>query len=236
MLSVPPRLLVFDLDGTLIDSRADLANSVNAMLVHFRKEPLSEETISGYIGEGAEALVRRSLAHAHSNLDESIFHEGAFVEEALYWFLAYYRDHKVDKTYVYPGVLESLQSIRLTHPSLPMAVLTNKPVGPSRAICAHFGLDNIFFQNYGGDSFCSKKPDPEGFYTLMREASALVGLEIRPSEAVMVGDSFVDVETAKNAGAGSVGCLFGLSPETVRRAKPDVLVSSAWEWRQALGL
>lgn len=236
MLPVLPRLLVFDLDGTLIDSRADLANSVNAMLIHFAKDPLPEETIGGYIGEGASTLIRRALGHVHQIAGQPDPYEDVFVERALDWFLDYYQEHKVDKTYVYPGVLESLRRIRAAHPSLPLAVLTNKPVGPSRAICAHFGFDGIFFQNYGGDSFRSKKPDPEGFYTLVEEASALVGSEIKSSECIMIGDSFVDIQTAGNAGAGSVGCLFGLSPETVRKAVPDVLVSSAWEWQAALGL
>ncbi len=234
MLLDVPHLLVFDLDGTLIDSRTDLCNSVNATLEHFGQKPLPEQAIASYIGDGAGALVRRALAHAHLVAALPDPHDDRFAGEALQWFLGYYREHKLDYTYVYPGVMESLRELRDKYPRLPMAVLTNKPVGPSRAICAHLGLDRFFFQNYGGDSFGSKKPDPEGLLQLVREASAISGDEVLASETVLIGDSDVDVLTAKSARAMSVGCLYGLSPETVRGAGADVLVGSAWEWRGAL--
>ncbi len=224
------RLLVFDLDGTLIDSRIDLTNSVNAMLAHFGKLTLAEPTIAGYIGDGAAALVRRALAHEHMIAEEDDPHDDAFVAEALDWFIRYYNVHKLDYTYVYPGVMESLEAIRDGHPRLPMAVLTNKPVRPSVAICRHFGLDKYFFANYGGNSFAAKKPDPYGLLRLIGEAG------VSPEETVMIGDSHVDVETARACGARSVGCLFGLSPERLRAAGADVLVESAWEWVGALGL
>jgi phosphoglycolate phosphatase len=231
-----PRLLVFDLDGTLIDSRIDLTNSVNATLEYFGKQTLAEPTIAGYIGDGATALVRRALAHEHLIAEQPDPHDDAFVEQAVDWFIHYYMVHKLDYTYVYPGVLESLKKIRERHPEMPMAVLTNKPVRPSEAICKHFGLDRFFFANYGGNSFATKKPDPFGLLRLMGEASELTGLRIAPEETVMIGDSHVDVETAKACGARSVGCLFGLSPEGLRRAGADAMVESAWEWMDVLGL
>ena len=236
MLLDVPHLLVFDLDGTLIDSRADLCNSVNATLLHFGQKALPEQVISAYIGDGASTLVRRALAHAHLVAALPDPHDDAVVAEALDWFLSYYREHKLDFTYVYPGVIESLTELRAEYPRLPMAVLTNKPAGPSRAICAHFGLDRFFFQNYGGDSFGSKKPDPEGLLALVAEASAVTGDEVLASESGLIGDSEVDVQTAKNARGMSLGCLYGLSPETVRDAGPNALVESAWEWRKALRL
>jgi phosphoglycolate phosphatase len=231
-----PRLLVFDLDGTLIDSRIDLTNSVNATLAHYGKQTLAEPTIAGYIGDGATALVRRALAHEHLIADEPDPHDDAFVAEAVDWFIRYYMVHKLDYTYVYPGVMESLKAIRERHPLLPMAVLTNKPVRPSRAICEHFGLAKYFFANYGGNSFETKKPDPYGLMRLIAEGSELAGAAIAPEETVMIGDSHVDVETARACGTRAVGCLFGLSPESLRRAGPDVLVESAWEWVEVLGL
>jgi phosphoglycolate phosphatase len=227
----PPRLLVFDLDGTLVDSQIDLANSINATLKHFNKPQLDPKTIATYIGDGASTLVRRAFAH-----HEAEPHDEAFIAEALDWFIAYYKIHKLDYTTVYPGVLESLASIRERHPALPMAVLTNKPVMPSRAICAHFGLDRLFFQNYGGNSFPTKKPDPEGLLTLIREASALVAKPIQPHETVMVGDSHVDIETARSAGARSLGCTYGLSPSTLAAAHPDRIVDHAADWPTVLGL
>ncbi len=230
MMPQEPKLLVFDLDGTLIDSRIDLCNSVNATLVHFGKGPLPDEVIAGYIGDGATTLVRRALAHAHLIAEEADPHDDAFVDEAHLWFIGYYRVHKLDFTYVYDGVMEALAEIRARRPELPMAVLTNKPVYPSRAICEHFGMDRYFFANYGGNSFSTKKPDPEGLQRLLREAG------VAAENCVMVGDSHVDVETARACGTGALGCLYGLSPDTLRVAGPDVLVKSAREWVGVLGL
>jgi phosphoglycolate phosphatase len=233
-----PRLLIFDLDGTLVDSQIDLANSINATLTHYGKPELPPKTIATYIGDGASTLVRRALAHAHLIHDQPDPHDDEFIEEALAWFIAYYRIHKLDFTYVYPGVLDALSAIRQRHPALPMAVLTNKPVMPSRAICEHFGLDRFFFQNYGGNSFPTKKPHPQGILALIAEASALRPAEpkITPIETVMIGDSHVDVETARACGAISLGCSYGLSPATLSAASPDVTVSQASDWPAALSL
>jgi phosphoglycolate phosphatase len=228
-----PRLLIFDLDGTLIDSQIDLANAVNATLAHFAKPPLPIATIANYIGDGAATLVRRALNHEHIAP-----HDEATVANAVTVFLRHYHAHMVDHTTVYPGVLESLTNIRATHPSLPMAVLTNKPVIPSRLICTHFGLTPFLFQNYGGNSFPSKKPSPEGLLALMAEASALNPTQppIQPSETVMIGDSHVDIETARAAGTRSLGCTYGLSPRTLAAAKPDLTVHQASDWPTVLGL
>jgi len=227
----PPRLLVFDLDGTLIDSRVDLCNSINAMLAHFSRPTLPEPMIASYIGDGASMLVRRALGDPEGDR-----HDEAFVHEALTWFLDFYRIHKLDFTYVYPGVIEALETIHAAHPELLMAVLTNKPVNPSRDICAHFGLDRFFFQNYGGNSFHTKKPDPRGMMTLIEEASALAGSPITAAETVMIGDSDVDILTARNCGALSLGCTFGLAPHALAAAAPDFLVNASAEWPRALGL
>lgn len=233
-----PRLLVFDLDGTMVDSQKDLANSINATLNHYGKPELPLATISTYIGDGASTLVRRALAHAHVIASEPDPHDDALIQQAVDWFIAYYKVHKLDFTTIYPGVLESLEQIRQRHPNLPMAVLTNKPVHPSRAICAHFGLDRFFFRNYGGNSFATKKPDPQGLVWLIQEASALRPSQqpIAASDAVMIGDSHVDIETARACGARSLGCFYGLSPETLAAAHPDLTVQHAAAWPQALGL
>jgi phosphoglycolate phosphatase len=230
------QLLVFDLDGTLIDSRIDLTNSVNAMLKHFGKATLADATVASYIGDGVTALVRRSLAHAHLIAEEPDPHDDTFIAQATDWFIGYYKVHKLDYTYVYPGVMEALERIRAAHPELPMAVLTNKPVMPSRGICEALGLEKFFFANYGGNSFATKKPDPEGLLALIAEASVLTGRTITAAETVMIGDSHVDVETARACGARSVGCTFGLSPDSLKAAGPDLSVDHASKWPQALGL
>jgi phosphoglycolate phosphatase len=226
-----PRLLVFDLDGTLIDSQVDLANSINAMLAHLGKPELPHAVLLGYIGDGATMLVRRALGDPEGDV-----HDEQYVNEALEYFLAHYRVHKLDFTYVYAGVAEALEAMRAEWPGIAMAVLTNKPVGVSREICAHFGLDRFFFQVYGGNSFHTKKPDPAGLRTLMAEASALdaTAANITAGETVMIGDSEVDILTARNCGARSIGCSYGLSPQSLAAAPPDALVASAMEWPAAL--
>jgi phosphoglycolate phosphatase len=209
------RLLIFDLDGTLVDSRLDLANSVNAMLHHFGKALLPNEVIASYIGDGAPMLVRRSLGDPD---DES------YVQRALEFFLLYYREHKLDNTYVYPGIKESLDSIRSSrNGQIKMCVLSNKPVVPSRAIVEALGLGSYFFQVYGGNSFHTKKPDPAGVQALLEESGA------QPEQTVIIGDSDVDVVTARNAGTYSVGVNYGFAPHTFVDAPPDVIVETPEE-------
>jgi len=214
---------VFDLDGTLIDSRVDLANSVNATLKHLGRPALPDAVIATYIGDGVSMLVRRALGDPEGDV-----HDEEYVTGAVAYFLDFYREHKLDFTYVYEGVCEGIEEIRAEAPGVMMAVLTNKPVRPSQDICAHFGLDRFFFQNYGGNSFHTKKPDPAGLLALMAEGSA------GPEETVMIGDSAVDVLTAKNCGARSVGCLYGLAPHTLAAAEPDAMATSPLEWMRAI--
>jgi phosphoglycolate phosphatase len=212
------KLLIFDLDGTLVDSRQDLSNSINAMLRHYGKAELPCNVIASYIGDGAPMLVRRALGDPD---DEGL------VPEAIDFFLAYYREHKLDHTYVYEHVLETLPKLagkNGANRTRKMAVLSNKPVHPSRAICEHLGLSRFFFQIYGGNSFHTKKPDPLGVETLLGEAG------VRPEEAAIIGDSDIDVITARNSGIYSVGVSYGLAPHTLESAPPDVLVDSADEW------
>jgi phosphoglycolate phosphatase len=215
------RLIVFDLDGTLIDSRKDLANSINAMLTEFGREPLPEEIIAEYIGDGANMLVRRALGDP---ADEPL------VDRALRSFLNHYREHKLDYTYVYDGVFTALDKLATTPDGTPrkLAVLTNKPIVPSLAICDALKLSPYFFRIYGGNSFSTKKPDPEGLTTLIREA------DVSPDETVMVGDSNVDILTARRAKTWAIGCRYGLSSHTVESIPSDCLVDSPLDWISAL--
>ncbi len=225
------RLLVFDLDGTLIDSAQDLCNSVNAALEHVALGPLPDPTIASFVGNGAAMLMRRALATADGIAPEQV--QSAQFNAAYGYFLAYYREHKLDFTYVYEGVLEALAALRQLHDdpdgvARSMAVLTNKPVGPARGICAGLGFADYFVQIYGGDSFSAKKPDPMGLRALMQETGAA------PEETVMIGDSTVDVQTARNAGTWALGCDFGFGPRNLMETPPDIVVDSATEWAIAL--
>jgi phosphoglycolate phosphatase len=222
------KLLVFDLDGTLIDSAQDLCNSVNATLENFGRPHLSDEIIATYIGNGALMLVRRAFA-----TDDRKEPSEDFLAEAYKFFLDYYREHKLDYTYAYDGVLEALNALHKVHdqPNVParaMAVLTNKPVRPARGICEGLGLAAFFPYIYGGDSFAAKKPDPMGLRKLMEDTGAA------PEETAMIGDSQVDMLTARNAGAWAVGCSFGFGPQTLMDTPPDVLVDRASDWTEAL--
>lgn len=223
------KLLIFDLDGTLVDSRQDLTNSINAMLRHFHRPELGSDVIAGYIGDGAPTLVRRSLGFPdHTDLKHD---QEEFVEEALTYFLDFYREHKLDYTYVYEGVIDALREIRANSHghSRVMAVLSNKPVRPSQAIVEALGLKEFFLSVYGGNSFETKKPDPLGINTLLRETGSSA------EEAVIIGDSYIDVLAARNAGIYSCGVTFGLAPETLVETPADVMVDSAREWVEVFG-
>jgi len=205
------KLLIFDLDGTLIDSRLDLIHSVNAMLWHFGRPELPGEVIANYVGDGAPMLVRRALGDPE---DETC------VKQALEYFLAHYREHKLDNTHVYEGIPRVLAAIRhgLNGASRYMAVLSNKPVNPSRAIIEALGLAPYFVRVYGGNSFPTKKPDPLGARRLLEETGCM------PEETVMVGDSSNDVLTGRNAGLWTCGVLYGFAPHTLDMTPPDVVV------------
>jgi phosphoglycolate phosphatase len=204
------RALVFDLDGTLIDSKLDLALSIDATLKHLGRPPLPHETIYGFVGNGAAVLVRRSLGDSVTDAE---------AEEGHRYFLAYYREHMLDNTVTYPGVREALDLLS-RHP---LAVLTNKPVRFSERILEGLGIARHFRYVYGGNSFETKKPDPEGMNAIVRD------LGIGPREAMLVGDSDVDVRTARNAGTWACGVSYGLGLAGLRVHPPDLMLDNLAE-------
>ena len=200
-------LLIFDLDGTLVDTKLDLAQAVNATRRHMGMAPLENERVYSYVGHGAPSLIRQALGDQASESE---------VEEALEFFLEFYREHYLDYTTLYPGVKESLDRLRAAGKR--MAVLTNKPVRISQLIVDGLGVHDHFFQVYGGNSFDLKKPDPVGVHTLMLETG------IPADRTLMIGDSSVDIQTARNAGIASCGVTYGFQPETLADPAPDRLV------------
>jgi len=210
-------VVIFDLDGTLIDSKRDLIRSVNAMLVEMGRQELHEDTISGYIGHGAPQLVARALGNGAASEEH---------ERALKFFLGYYEDHKMDATRAYPGVVEALENLC----RFSMAVLTNKPVRVSVRILEGLGLAKYFRAVYGGNSFETKKPDPLGARKILEEFGVTAG------EAMLIGDSEVDVQTARNAGmlAATVNYGFGVHDRAAYPA--DVYLDQLTELVTLLGI
>jgi len=200
-------LLIFDLAGTLIDSRLDLANAVNATRAHMGMGPLENERVYTYVGNGAPVLIRRALGDRATEAE---------IQEALEFFLEFYSEHDLDNTVLYPGVRQSLDRFRAAGKR--MAVLTNKPVRMTRHIVDGLGVGGHFFRVYGGNSFEFKKPNPIGVEALMREAGVDRDLTL------MVGDSSVDVITARNAAIKCCGVTYGFQPETLADPAPDLLV------------
>ncbi|MDG2307301.1 MAG: phosphoglycolate phosphatase [Candidatus Binatia bacterium] len=206
------RLIVFDLDGTLVDSFGDLAAAVNAALGHNGLGELPTETIVGFSGNGARLLVARSVeVLAPESPAERI-------DDVLASFQSYYRNHCLDRTRFYPGVEAAIRE--LTARGAQMAVLTNKPRGFSDDILAGLGVADSFSAVIGGDDLATRKPDPEGLLQLVAHAACA------PSDVVLVGDSIVDIATALSADVDSCGVGWGFSDaETLRTAGATRIVS-----------
>ena len=202
-------LVIFDLDGTLVDSKLDLVNSVNATRGHLGLDRLDDDLVASYVGRGAPALIRSSLGEDAGDAD---------LERGLEYFLAYYREHMLDCTKLYPGVLESIE--RLHAAGVRMAILTNKPVRFSEHMIDRLGLSDRFFRIYGGNSFDHKKPHPIGIDKLCEESG------IGKDRTIMIGDSSVDIRTARNAGVRSCGVTYGFQPESFLHEPPDILAGS----------
>lgn len=204
------QLLIFDLDGTLVDSKTDLALSVNAMREQMGLGPLAHELIASYVGHGVNNLVRRALADQATEEN---------VAEGLAIFLDYYRRHMLDNTVLYPGVRETLEELRERW----LAVLTNKPVNFSRQMLAGLGVAHFFSFIYGGNSFEQKKPDPVGVVRLMTDH----GVSTR--QTMVVGDSDTDVQTGRNAGVWTCGVTYGFGADSLAICPPDLLLDDLRE-------
>ena len=204
------QLVVFDLDGTLADTKKDLALSVNAMRQHMGLGPLPLETIASYVGHGVTVLMKRSLGDEARDGD---------LERATKFYLHYYSRHLLDNTVAFPGVPEALADLAPRK----LAIVTNKPTGFSHDVINGLGLASCFYEIYGGDSFPQKKPDPIGIRTLMSR------LSIPAEKTLMVGDSDTDIFTGHNAGVWTCGVTYGFAPETLEKAGPDLVLDDLRE-------
>lgn len=177
-----PRLIVFDLDGTLVDSKRDLADAVNALIAELGGAALPEQAVADMVGKGAAVLIRRALAATGVDVD---------LRAALARFLELYDERLLVHTAPYEGMADALAALA---PHVPMAVLTNKPARATERILAGLGLRGHFRDVMGGDTAFGRKPDPAGLLALIERAGAT------PETTWLVGDSRIDLETARRAG------------------------------------
>jgi len=209
------QLLIFDLDGTLVDSAPDLANAINQMLITIGRVPFSSDMIRSWVGNGAHTLVSRALS-GDSVIASDLTPE--VVNQALDVFLAIYRDNVCIDSVLYPQVLATLRELKKRQYRL--AIVTNKPLEFVAPILQHLGLSDIFEQILGGDSLAKKKPDP----LPLKHLSELLG--IAPMHCLMVGDSKNDIVAAKRANIQSVGVTYGYNyGEDIAVYEPDLVTS-----------
>lgn len=203
--------VAFDLDGTLVDSRADLVAAVNHVLASMRRATLSAATLTGFVGEGARRLVERALAPASST----------DVDAGLARFMTWYAEHLLDETIPYPGIVEMLD--RLAERPVVLTVLSNKPEAMSRAILTGLGLATRFTDVIGGDSLPTRKPDPAGMTLLCART------DTAPERSMLVGDSVIDLRTAAAAGVGFCGVAWGIAPDGLRAAGCERMIATPSE-------
>jgi phosphoglycolate phosphatase len=197
-----PSLVVFDLDGTLVDSLQDLTDASNELLAEYGAAPLAEEAVGAMVGEGAATLVARLLHARHLEVPR---------DDALARFLALYDRRLLNHTRPYDGIPEALEEISAR---AKLAVLTNKPLAATNRILSGVGLRDRFGWVLGGDGPHARKPNPAGLHAIAEWAAHPV------AETVLVGDSAVDVETARNAGARVCVARYGFG---FRNCPPDLL-------------
>ncbi|MGE0431019.1 MAG: HAD family hydrolase [Planctomycetota bacterium] len=218
-----PSALIFDLDGTLVDSRADLTAAVNTVRASLGLPPHSDVAVGRMIGDGARQLLHRAL-------DADV--GPARVDEVFPQFTTAYAAVCTDQTQPYPGVRDLLAWLAAEHPTLPLAILTNKPEPMSRQILAHLELAAYFRDVIGGETLPVRKPDPAG----MHELAARLGLAATDLPRMMlVGDSPVDARTAAAASCQCALCYWGFTDADVLDAEPaDIRAKSVPGLQQAL--
>jgi phosphoglycolate phosphatase len=210
------KLIIFDLDGTLIDSGADLTLALNSMLKKLNRQTFSEKLVHSWLGNGAKTLVKRALSggvEINENLEDSLF------EKALQIFLQTYKENVCIKTSLYPDVIETLQLLEKQNKT--MAIVTNKPFEFVAPILKTLNIDRYFKVVLGGDTLKEKKPSPLPLLYLCEK------LQISQIEALMVGDSKNDILSAKSAKIESIGVTYGYNyGEDISLYKPDFIIDN----------
>jgi len=216
------QLILYDLDGTLIDSRRDIADAVNWTLREIGFGELPADRISGFIGNGVKNLMQHALGGVtgSARLKPGTPSNASLLERSIKLFRARYGGHLLEHTRLYPSVPKVLECFR----NRKQAVITNKPEDFSLTILKGLGVESYFFQVVGGDRGFPKKPAPEGVLEILKQGG------VAPSEAVLVGDSATDIETARNAKISVVAVTYGFGKrEEIESAKPDEIVEDLEE-------
>jgi phosphoglycolate phosphatase len=214
--------LLFDLDGTLVDSRIDLTNSINLMLAELGRDRLPDSSVISFVGEGARLLVERALRSTQEKPPQSWE-----IDRALEAFRRHYGEHLLDRTTIYPEVEETLESLA----SIPKAVVTNKPYEFTVALLDGIGLRSHFDIILGGDSLPERKPSPLMLLEAARRCSAA------PSMSLMIGDTRVDIAAGKAAGMETCGYVSGFRGRTeLAEAGADYLIERFSELMFLVGL
>lgn len=209
-------LIIWDLDGTLIDSKKDIAFAVNETLARIDHPPISNEEIYSYVGNGVRPLIERAVAASGG---------GNSLDAALALFQDIYMTHLLDTTILFDGILDVLRHFDKKK----MAVATNKPFGWTMKILQGLQVADLFISIKGGDSLPTRKPDPEMISVILREAAT--GAE----QAVIIGDSAVDIQTGKNAGVRTIGVSYGFRPVAeLIKSGPNLLVASPMDLKRAI--
>ncbi len=182
--------MIFDLDGTLIDSRADLTTGVNLMRKHYGLEPLTIEIVTTYVGNGTRKLCERSIAG--TDID---------IEEALPMMKGFYQEHLLDQTALYEGVEDGLR--KLYKLGVPMAVVTNKPKPPTQAILEKLKVSDLFVHIIGSGQEFELKPAPDALNYVIRSTGC------EAAKSLMVGDNYTDLESGRRAGMRNAYCNYG---------------------------
>lgn len=207
--------LLFDLDGTLVDSRADITNSVNLTLSEIGRTSLPDETVRLFIGEGVRLLLERALDATQVGEPSA-----AEVEMALQVFQRQYRTHLFDQTRLYPEVAETLNRLQ----TWPKALVTNKPFAFAQPLLDGLGLTEHFQVIFGGDSLPERKPSP----LMLLEAARRCA--VAPEQCLMIGDSWIDMEAGKKAGMQTVGYVGGFRGRAeLEKAGADYLINDFGE-------
>lgn len=230
-LKTKVRTVLFDFDGVIVDSRKDIASSVNVTLEHFGYLPLSEEKIIGFVGHGAHNLLLSSL-RSSVMLNNGEMPNEEKVLKILSWYKEYYKEHSTDETTLIPGITELLDILSLAE--IRMAIVSNKPVKITEKILEYFGIEDYFDTLIGPELIQKIKPAPDGIIKAVENINvwieAIYQPKLQPSQVLMVGDSNVDVQAAKAYGCISCGFTGGIgNPHDLIIEKPDVIIHSMSE-------